>query len=322
MASEISGNRKLDMENLKARWSFATTQRERAVLERKMWDLGIRDAKTSAGGCSRWIHETLNTPLRGCEGRTSLLIALPHSEALWKRVDGPEHLLLESADKILSRSRLRMVAESVTLVEAIDRELAEYDTYPTLVKTPEGNYRKRPGVRRGLGGSARSTKIGSRERWNTVRAALWQVLDSELLCVTNAHTRGKLRSQAEAEIDGVLRVLQTRIQAAKRSPDTNDDPLVRVETSRKELARACRVLSVDPPTRNKRVDHKIYMVAKKNFRKLVKQYHPDVSGSDSAEQYDEIVKALRLVEQDYQDDGSATDATETTTTGDDDHGDK
>jgi len=310
-------NPKLDLENLKALWSYATTQRERAEIESWMWELVPRAARCKAGGLRLWLHDELHVPYRTSEVRTAIRMAGPDAALLWERIDGPERMLLQSAGSVLTRARLRAIAETCTLREAIVRELAEYDTW-LKHETPEGTFRKRPARPKGF---ARGDKPGrdrrdpanvakrvqsSRELWGAVRAAVKRVVDAELHGIGDVHMRDGLRSQIEIEINGMMSLLNSRIRNAKQNASLNNAPVASAASERKKLRGACHLLSVDPPSPGEYVDHAVYVTAKKNFRRLAREYHPDVTGDASHDRYDAVVGAMRVIEESYQAKDSAT----------------
>lgn len=320
-------NPKLDMENLKALWSYATTHRERAQIESWMWDLVPRGER-QAGGCRTWLHRTLQVAYRTSEARTSIWMAEPDSQILWDRIDGPERMLVRSGLQILQRARIRSIAETCSLKEAIVRELAEYDTWQKH-ETAEGTFRKRPARPKGFAIGTRPKRDrrdpanvakrvqSSRELWGAVRAAVKRVVDAELQSIGDMRMRESLRSQIEVEISSMISLLNGRIRNAKQNASLNNAPVTRGSADRKKLRAACQLLSVDPPAIGEHASHAMYMAAKKNFRRLAREYHPDVTGDASHDRYDAVVEAMRTIEESYQAKDSATTNEES-----DNHGDE
>jgi len=320
-----SGNHQLDMENLRAMLGFVTTQRERAEMEGRMFELASKDDRK--GGCAKWVARTLSVSLRPAEARNSLRQAGPAAEALWARVDGTERMLLESASGALSRARLRAVAENVALVEAVARELAEYDTW-NLHSTKNGTFRKPTQRARGFGKRStheqrkriKSRPSGSaRDLWSAVRAALKRVVDAELAELADSHAREVLRGQMEAELSGAVDLLHTRVRTAKKHSQLDGVPsILNVDVERRKLRDACLVLSVDPPAPGKFIIHAVYAVAKRNYKRLVREYHPDHGGN--VERYHAVVEAMQAIESNYQ--AADSKAPSSTNTESDGHGEQ
>ena len=286
-----------DMEQIKLRWAHAKTHRERAEIEQRIYELAPKDVRRK--GCARWASSVLSIPINSAEKRTELRLAGSLAEPLWERIDGPEMMVLEAASRLLARARLRAIAEGVQEPEAMRRELAEYDTW-LLVKTDNGTFRKRPQRPRGMG--HRSPGGGaSRERWAAVRAAIRRVVDVELSDVASAHARGNLRAQLESEVSTLVDLFMSRIRAARRTSSLDDTPVAGVLPDRKAIRDACQLLSVDAPAAGESIGHITYAQAKKNFRRLAMEYHPDRNSNEgTVERYQAVVEAMQIIESSYQ----------------------
>ena len=285
-------------DELVALWRTQTTERDRATVEAEIWGAASAAERKAAGNCEKFLRGVLGIPMRQVRVRTNLIWAGKAADALWLRVDGPEHLAPEAARGLLKRAKLRSAAEAICLAEAVDRELAEYDTWRPH-RTEDGRlYRKQAQRnRRGM----RANAVGAaRDRWQTVRAAIWRVVDAELEGVADVHARATLRSQIEAEVSAMMALLNERIRRSRQNASLNGAPPAAPANGRKALRDACAILSVDPPSTVARVDHATYMAAKKNFRALVREYHPDASGTeDTRGRYQAVVAALATVEESY-----------------------
>lgn len=302
-------NPQLDLENLKAMWSYAPTQRERSRIEGLMWELAPKEVRRL--GLAKWLNKLLDTPVQPVEARSKLRLQEGDAEALWARVDGPERMLVHTAGGVMSRAKMRAKAEAIPLVRAIERELAEYDTW-LLRTTPAGTYRFRPPRPRGsvMGQiHAKTAKTTTdvnmaRELWATARAAFKRIVDYELRDLADRHTKELLLGQSMVEIETAITMLQGRVNRARINASVNGAPIVAVVDDRKAVRDACATLGVDAPGRGEHVDHALYMAAKKNFKRLVREYHPDQGGD--VDRYDAVVKAMRAVEENYQASDSAT----------------
>ena len=314
---EASPNPKLDLANLEARWAYASTHRERSDLEGQMWEIAAPalSKEERKNGAAAWLCKRLEVSEKHTRTRQQLRLSEPDTNVLWDRVDGYERMLLFSATSILSRAKVRAVAESVPLAEAIDRELAEYDTW-TMIKTPEGTFRKRPQRVKGYSRADPHVRTvadvaTARALWTAFRASVKRVVDHEIRRVGSSRARDRLRSQIEVEIEGAIKMLQSRINRvrdAELSGAGGDSAIaVKVIDSGESVSGACTVLGVDPPEIGQPVDHKLYMAAKKNFKRLVREHHPDQGGA--RERYEAVVGAMQVIEDVYQAKDSATSST-------------
>ena len=298
-----------EIHSLKLQWVHARTHRERAELEAKMWQLAPLEERKP--GRAKYVSRLLSISLRPAEARASLHNAAQLADPLWERVDGPEMMLIESATRVLQRARLRAVAENLPEPEALKRELVEYDSW-VPVRTEAGVFRKRPQRPRGMAATSAPVGAGaSRDRWAAVRASIKRVVDIELAKVGDMHTRGKLRAQLESEVSTLVDLFMARVRRERKNATLNDAPLpLNLHADRKALRAACQLLSVDPPIANDCVDHLTYTTAKKHFRKLAMEYHPDHNLDPGAvDRYKEVVDAMQLVETSYQERNTTKDAT-------------
>jgi hypothetical protein len=117
----------------------------------------------------------------------------------------------------------------------------------------------------------------------------------------------------EAELEGMVRLLQSRVLHARNTAHLDGAPAVVANPNeeRKFLKRACQILSVDPPHGGIDVDFALYKRAKTNYRRLVLEYHPDHGGD--AERYDAVVKAMNVIEERYQATNSSATANKSNT---------
>jgi hypothetical protein len=304
-------NPELDLANLKTQWDYASSHRERSQIEGKMWELAlIADLLTKDQrhrGCVPWLTDRLQARYREVKSRSMLRNCEPDVNALWARIDGAERMMPKTATDVLQRAKLRAQAEATSLDKAIDSELAVYDTWQLRI-TPEGTFRKRPQRTRGFArqrydlrpSKKQSEVMMARDLWASVRAAVKRVVDHELRDIADERTKERLRGQIEAELESAMHMLQSRVKRARETSYT-DAPVVDVTfavESREALKNACITLSVDAPPSGEHVDLATYMAAKKNYKKLVRTYHPDQGGDVAL--YQSVVEAMRTVEDSYQ----------------------
>jgi hypothetical protein len=306
-------NPRMDLANLEAMWAYVTTQRERAQIEAQMWEIAKPTLPRASrkSGISKWLGARLQEPHDVIEDRHMLHRQGLTVNELWDRVDGGERMLVRRAAQILSKAKLRAVSESISLRDAINSELADYSK-GTLIITPAGTFRRREQRVRGtLKGAATSPQASGRKRavevgaardlWVALRASVKRIVDHELRGLGGTPAKEQLQGQMEAELEGMIRALQSRAQRARNTVHLDGAPAVvsNPADERKTLKLACQTLSVDPPHGGIDVDFALYKRAKTNYRRLVLEYHPDHGGGDTA-RYDAVVKAMSVVEERYQ----------------------
>jgi len=299
-----SRNPKIDMADLRAMWSYTTTDRQRAEIEGRMWDvarvLAPEDAHKMGG--AKWLAATLGVGINDTEARMMLRRAQPASDIIWERVDGPERMTLNSAAGIVSRARIAAKQQSISVQQAVEQELRIYDSW-IMRRLPNGrSYRCRPPETRAVRASKEPTSAPPpSDAWTAVRAAILRVLDCELGTEMDPRVRDRLRGQCEAEVQSLVKLLNARIRSVKKNADL-DEPIIKPSTKRRELRDACTLLGIDPPRHaGGAVDFASYSLAKKNYRKLAREYHPDHNPSpDARGHFEKAVEAMRLVEESYQ----------------------
>lgn len=302
------------MESLREQWSSATTERERAQLEARMFALdGVGHAIKR--GLIGWAHMSLGVSTFEARGRMSLQRAQPATELLWERVDGDERMAVNTAANILQRAKKLAKAAMIPLSSAIAEELKDYESWAVCTLPNGRTFRRQPQrTKRVSGASTARVKTShgvkdTRARMAVLRAAVRNLIETDLAGLDKA-TRDALRSQAEAELAALLDTLNARIRRAINTNvssayvDGVEDAVADVETQKQRLRDACEALGVDPPEHSS-VTHTEYMAAKANYRKLVKAYHPDVNREDGAtERYRHIVDSMQIIEQSYQSNGA------------------
>jgi hypothetical protein len=288
-------------EELLAAWTAATTERGRAEVEQRM-------AEASAASGTKYPRERIlqYVPAQQVyyvERRRALLLAGSLADRVWAMVDGPEALSLNSAAKFIVNARKHAVANGTTPEQALDALLEEHGKLRHLKSIKGKSFSRR------LSGKEKHTI--ARRRWAMVRKAIRVVTDHELLKVTDRNTRAVLRNQLETEIDTLMNLLTARV--AKVSEDSraaHNGVASTITAERRSLKAACDTLSIDRP-RSGVIDHETLVKAKKNFRALAKEHHPDHGGS--AERYQAVVEAMTVVEASFrrETDTSATEQTNT-----------
>jgi hypothetical protein len=271
-------------EELVEAWRSATTERERARLESTIFRTVPREdrRKTRTNGS---IASVVGPILNHSEYLITLRLRLLRAgvEAIWERIDGPEQMPMRTAVRLLNQARVRGHAQNLMFDEAFRQELDEYDNLEVCSRVQGRPFRKKPmGPRK----TARAT-------WGSVRAAVRALVERELRGV-NERARERLEKQMDVEIDTLFEALTARVHRAKKAGDTQDVLPQAVRTDRNHLRAACQTLGIDPPKPGKEANGS---AAKKNFRRLVHECHPDVAGDAGRPQYEAVVAAYRYIEQ-------------------------
>jgi hypothetical protein len=275
-------------DELRAEWLAATTERARAEVEESMWrQVGSQAPKPDPRD---WIH--LYVPectVNEIEKRRRVFTARSLAETLWARIDGTEKMPASTAARLLTEARKRAVINGTSNEQALSAVLSDYDKLPTFMFKGKV-FRKTV--------THRQHAAVDRQHWQRVREAIRALVDHELAKHSDASTRAILRGQIDTEIDGLVKLLTRRVQravedskAAHNSVASSANAALNAE--RKNLRDACDTLSIDRP-RSGIVDHALLLRAKKNFRALAKEHHPDHGGS--AERYQAVVEAMTVVE--------------------------
>ena len=292
-------------QTLLTQWSATTSQREMAALEQRMWSQTTREERRGFEGFAQWARKKLGKSQYEIRARSQLHLAGDAAEDLWARIDGTEKMLITSAAKLVGRAKVRAMSEACSLGEAIARELHDYDSWIPAIQDDGGTYRKRPMRPRGFarrddGGTPKSGSgnvAESRALWAAVRAAIKRLAEFELRRLADTHTRDLLRGQLEAETSGLMDQFRARIDTAKRRSTSGSETTIGADDSG-ALRDACELLSVDAPRPGEVVTHVVYMTARKHYKALVREYHPDHGGD--VVRYRAVVEAMRLIEESYQ----------------------
>ncbi len=277
-------------DELRAEWLAATTERARAEVEERMWQQSRgQDRKKNP---RYWIHQYMpEIAVNAIEKRRRVFTAGGLSEPLWARIDGPDKMAVHTAGRLISEARRRARIDNSANEQGLAAVLADYDKLPSYLG-PDGKttYHKHA--------SRRQKAAGDRQNWLRVREAIRALVDHELAKHSDASMRAILRGQLETEIDGLVKLLTRRVQravedskAAHNSVASSANAALNAE--RRSLKAACDTLSIDRP-RNGIVDRALLLRAKKNFRALAKEHHPDHGGS--TERYQAVVEAMTTIE--------------------------
>jgi len=295
-----------EMDAVILRWTEAKTERERAQLEVELWRLAPRSVRGLATA-QAWLCKTLApfgsadvVRTRNVDARQRLQNGGDVVGPVWDLIDGPEHMTLQSGARILSSARQAAKINHTTVEEEVAKAIKSYLSLTKFVLGDGRTFRRMARDANRL--SAR------RDNWGSVRAAIKRIVYAELDSIADANAKSRLRSQIEVEISSLVHILTARVRRVKETASLDKSPArVSDKKLRQRLREACQLLSVDAPAPGHPVDLLTYQKAKKNYRSLVKEYHPDTSGTeDTRESYQAVIDAMILIEQNFQNSATTT----------------
>lgn len=276
----------------------ATTERERAVIERRMWASVSRDVR-QANRRDKWLQSVIG----GETGyvfikRAELLNGEPDTELLWPRIDA-KTMTTSKAIEILRQARATNIAEEIPLKDAIIQQLAEYDNLPHTVELDNGYTIKKPSpvfekVHRGR--RKAKTPQGqkqndSKEFYSKLQQDCTEFFVTRLGMTLDVFAQERLKAEFILDLKTLIDEWRSKLNNVHRRAGQD----ILAEPERKDLLKACRVLSMEPPKPGEPID---MVTAKKNKKKLARVYHPDKVGNDSTtDKYQEVIEAYNVLEQ-------------------------
>jgi hypothetical protein len=272
-------------DELRAEWAAATTERQRATVEDLMWKQAPVGQRK--GDPYKWIRAYLSdrASSHAISCRRRCFTASSLADPLWDRIDGDEKMSYSTASRLLSEAR-KIGIVGKTPAEALAETLREYDKFDEVAVVNGKKARRRS--------NDKQKSARNRRHWDLLRRAIHFVVAHELNGVADPETRATLRSQIEVEISGLIGLLIRRVhKVGEDSKTARNGVKSAVNAERRSLKAACDILSIDRP-KSGIVDHATLVKAKKNFRALAKEHHPDHGGS--RERYQAVIEAMTTVE--------------------------
>lgn len=282
-------------EQLRARadTSQDITQRDLAEQERRMWDVVPSTTRKNFSGQVDWLWKTFGGSQPPYYGRQVLLNAPDDVGALlWPRVEGKGAISTPTAARLLRDARKRAKEKRIPLSQALRMELYQFDRLPAI-NTSDGTLirRRKPGApipEPEVTPPQESVPAADpKNYWKTIRGAVRGLLDERLSVLPESQ-----RIILEKEVEAEFRVLMDNVQSKIwRLTNTHKKQIPWAD-----VLRAHTILSMDPP--RKKTQPLDFATAQKQFRKLVKLYHPDITKTaETAGQYDQVVQAFQLIQQ-------------------------
>jgi hypothetical protein len=288
-------------------YKATTTEKEKAAIEDRLWD-GLSREERNKTRKRNWMTERVGPAGRDAEFRSRVYHLGPAVDALWNLVDSGAITLRVAVElarnaKKLSKSKqlplqftvLTVLSKSRKVPAHVRHEMAETVKVNTAVPTgePQAGAPFAPFAPPPLenGAPKSSTITHTKTLLRQLRATISQYVALKVEDPTDTGVLSALQI-LEAEIESAFNAFTeklSRIRSAKR-----EDAQFMDQISRRDLIRACQLLGVDSPKPGGPVDMKR---AKKTFKVLVHQYHPDTQGGSHAmqEQYEDVLAAYQLL---------------------------
>jgi len=293
------------IEDIKQAYEKATSERERAVLELRCWDLHGEEARKRHVRCSDFLQGVLGSPSKpDIDHRLFLLRLGSLADPLWPLVDG--EMKIQTATLIARRAKLlrRMSPDETS---AIGRAISEYERLPNKKSLGGGKFiRVRRAKRRKKSAPApvKESRPVPKERSAeprgrppsgdavTFRAKVRELVKESLAERLQGVDEIVIQAQMERfEID--LKLLLEEFEDRVHEKRRNHVKVVQ-HFKRRDLIAACEVLHLVPP---RVVDAEFEKIAKRNFKELARQYHTDVSGTSSTQPaFDAVMKAWKVIQ--------------------------
>ncbi len=137
----LDTNLTADLERLKEEYREARnnpllTQRQLAALEHRVWTLFCIAIPGNKGDRRDWLHNTFGGQIYEYEARGVLWNGLPGSEPFWERIE--KGMTIGTAMRLYRASKKEAAIKNVTVPEAANKILAEYDEKGHLTVTADG----------------------------------------------------------------------------------------------------------------------------------------------------------------------------------------
>jgi hypothetical protein len=271
-------------ENLIREYHGAQTQRAKAIFEERLW----RAAPPAVRRVTRralYLKEMLDLPVgaNAIEVRGTLLSS--GVELLWDRIDAKGSTMpLYTAARMLREARKQV---DVPLIEALVALLMEYDARPVAYTSRGKAMRKRPMTR--INRQPQSPPRVASTFWSKLRRDI-DVFTTARLAGLPAHDIETLARSLEGDLKVLLDEWQSRVHFAKARANGT---ALEVRVSRRKLADACHAFALVAPRFGDPVD---MLEAKKRWRMLAKEYHPDKRGGATVDQFHAVEEAWRVLQ--------------------------
>ena len=289
------------LEDLKHAYEKASTEKERAEIELQFWTVHGVDARRQRIQCDDFLYESLGSSRYESKHRLFLIRLGAIAEPLWPLVEG--EMTLATAAVLARKARItQIVGEENPEASSISRVLTAYNKLPVkklvspgkFVRMARARQRSRKKTTTGHKPSATSPEQShAREETNgssfraRIRALVLENL-TERLRGSDEFVIQEEMVRFETDLKILLEDLDDRVHERRRENAT-----VEKFIRRRDFEDACRVLHLDPP---KKIDSAFEKIAKRNFKELARQYHTDVSGTDTKAAFNAVMKAWKVIQ--------------------------
>jgi len=278
------------------RTADSLTEKEKAILERRIWIEAKRVYKSKFPNYRSWVVDGMGEKPYVLEKRARLINFGDWTEPLWKRID--EGLPVQTG-VVLGRQAKQLAAETGgTYTDALKEVLEKYDndssTY--IATTPDGRTyrRRRPKTK------VKKPKQNGHKEWELEvknSRELWSLLDtifSHFISFRLAGLDESVQNDLTKDFTYQLRaVYEDFIKEVNRFRKE-----IKIKTRTRvgvyKLRQACEALGVQTPGRGKPVNMQDVKV---RYRKLAARFHPDRNGgnNDMIKQYHAVNEALETI---------------------------
>jgi hypothetical protein len=276
------------------------SEKEKAVLETRIWTL--RPVEVGTGGKEKyvWLQQILGTSASSSQmaDRCRLLGKGEAVDILWTQIMG--EMTIKTALDLTMRAAELVKSEGYGFPKAVEEALSEYGRRPQKIVL-SGGKSVRKGAPRSKRSSISDAPASTREAaeevpeepvdmdggfWVTIRKMTTSYIESRHQGPVSQEIED-LRKDFEGELKTAFNSFRSRLQ--------NSLSRGKKRISFGEVEEACELLGTDPPKAGGLPD---MVDIKKNYRNLVRAYHPDNSNKDQRAVYQRIVSAYALI-QDY-----------------------
>jgi hypothetical protein len=294
----------------------AATQRRRTEIELALWNKASAEERERArfGGVRRaeWVVRKLGLAsdrAHEVERRMALFGYGTAADVLWARLEA-DLTLSAAAALAVEAKKTRRGGE--TLKAAVERCLAAYDSRPYVrhveggkiarLNSPQRLQASTPKQKQKQKSAKSTPRAGGKLTraeitlpagtfWQQVRALLGPYLHERLQGLDEA-TVARERERFEQDLKVLFAETASRVDRARRDHQPLGPAL-----ARRRLRDACQVLRLDPPTT---ATARWLTAAKRRFRTLAKEYHPDRRGDATRPQYDAVLEAWQHIQDFYE----------------------
>lgn len=266
------------VQTLIARVRAAASQRERAVLERELYEALPPEMRVNRRGGLAGALRVLDIgdSYTHIKSRLQLLRAGVEAQPLWDAIDKGVISVTAARDMLEEACKFTTMPRGAAVVRILDERL-NAKTTPRV--TPYGVVQARCPTRkhRGINGATPAA----------FRAGVY-ALAAELVAAQHLDdgAAARLLDMLQANLSMLISDFNTAIRRVKDKPALE----LTVAVTRGRVIAACQTLAMDPPKPGMPVDTGL---ARRQRGKLGRLYHPDVNGGgDHRADYEAVMKAF------------------------------